>query len=171
MRADSPPELAQLLSVLPKTCQQRLQNLGFFEPESPAASPSTSAISAPERSLRRVLGGPQPVSLVDLELEAEQFHARFISTAGPLALHQLPHRTACVGRIWLDLALMRRAGQPLRASWLNSRVRVAGILLADPALRSEHQARQLQPGGYGPRGLFIAQLLAVSITPELSPYA
>lgn len=170
MRADSPPELAQLLSVLPQTCQQRLQNLGFFETASPAALPSTSAISAPERSLRRVLGGPLPVGLVDLELEPEQFHARFISTAGPLALHLLPQRTACVGRIWLDLALLQRAGQPLRASWLNSRVRVAGILLADHALRTEHQARQLQPGGYGPRGLFIAQLLAVSVVPELQPH-
>jgi hypothetical protein len=124
----------------------------------------------PERALRRAVGGPQHVSLVDLELDPERWHGRFLTTAGPLtwqpAWQKRPGAYACLGRLWVDttvIALSDQLGQLVPAS---GRVRIQGVLLADRRVRASHHATHKEPGGYGHSGLFIAQLAAVTIQPE-----
>ena len=41
-------------------------------------------LSDPERDLRRAVGGPQAVSLVDVELDPERWHRHFITTIGAI---------------------------------------------------------------------------------------
>ena len=123
----------------------------------------------PERALRRALGGPQPISLVDLELDPERWHGRFLSTAGPLTWHRRPGGPAGLGRLWVDTTLIALSNPVGRVVASGVRVRILGILLADPQVRADHQAAHKEPGGYGQDGLFIAQLIAVGMQPEGPP--
>ncbi len=160
------PALMTLLPALPAAAQERLTIMGWT-----AAGPLElpRRLRDPERALRRALGGPHAVSLVDLELDPERWHGRFLSTTGPLTWQKGPRRAASLGRLWVDPALTALAspvGKPIASG---ARVRILGILLADPQVRSSHQDAHKEPGGYGQDGLFIAQLIAVGMQPELPP--
>jgi hypothetical protein len=126
-------------------------------------------LSDPERTLRRAVGGPQQVSLVDLELDPERWHGRFLYTSGPLSWQKRPSGAACLGRLWVDSTILTLAHQVGRPVPSGTRVRILGVLLADPQVRADHQAAHKEPGGYGQNGLFIAQLAAVAIQAEVPP--
>ena len=160
------PALATLLPALPEAVQQRLTLMGWTE-----AGPSDlpRRLRDPERALRRALGGPQPVSLVDLELDPERWHGRFLSTAGPLTWQKLPGHAAGLGRLWVDTSLIALSSPGARVAPAGGRVRILGIVLADPQVRRGHKDAHKEPGGYGQDGLFIAQLIAVAMQPEVPP--
>lgn len=160
------PALATLLPALPEAAQQRLLIMGWT-----AAGPLElpRRLRDPERALRRALGGPQPVSLVDLELDPERWHGRFLSTAGPLTWQKPPGRAASLGRLWVDPTLIALGSPVGRVVAAGTRVRILGILLADPQVRRSHQDAHKEPGGYGQDALFIAQLIAVGMQPEVPP--
>ena len=160
------PPLATLLPALPAAVQQRLAIMGWTE-AGPADRPRR--LRDPERALRRALGGPQPVSLVDLELDPERWHGRFLSTTGPLTWQRPPGGVAGLGRLWVDTTSVALPHPGGRAVASGTRVRILGILLADPQVRADHQAAHKEPGGYGQDGLFIAQLIAVGMQPEVPP--
>lgn len=155
MIAEPQEELERVLAVLPLACGARLRSMGYSRGGRPSLDP--------ERALRRALGGPQHVGLVDLELDPERYHGRFISTLGPLVGQRPCQRFASIGRVWVDGCMLvhshRRSG-PLPVGEL---VRLSGVLLAEPQLRASYRAHHSAPGGYGPDQLFIAQLAAVSI--------
>ena len=160
------PALANLLPALPQEAQQRLDIMGWT-----AAGPLNQPrrLRDPERALRRALGGQQAVSLVDLELDPERWHGRFLYTTGPLTWQKHPSRAASLGRLWVDPTLLSLASPVGRPVPSGTRVRLLGVLLADPEVRRRHQDAHKEPGGYGHDGLFIAQLVAVGLQPEVAP--
>lgn len=158
MMPEPQEELERVLAVLPLSCCARLRSMGYCKGGQPSLDP--------ERALRRALGGPQAVGLVDLELEPERYHGRFILTSGPLTYHRPCERLGSVGRVWVDSSLLVLAHQRVGMLAAGSVVRLAGVLLAEPQLRASYRAHHSAAGGYGPNRLFIAQLTAVSIQPE-----
>lgn len=157
------PALVPLLTALPPAGQQRLVIMGWSADGPTGVS---RRLRDPERALRRAVGGPQYVSLVDLELDPERWHGRFLVTSGPLTWQERPFGAACLGRLWVDTTVMTLVNQGGRALPPGPRARVVGVLLADPQVRAAHQSAHKEPGGYGSSGLFIAQLSAVAIHPE-----
>ena len=157
------PALVPLLTALPPAGQQRLVIMGWSGDRPTGV---WRRLRDPGRALRRAVGGPQYVSLVDLELDPERWHGRFLVTAGPLTWQQRPFGAASLGRLWVDTTVMALVNQGARAAPAAPRARVVGVLLADPQVRAAHQAAHKEPGGYGLSGLFIAQLAAVAIHPE-----
>jgi len=166
MTAPLRPALATLLHVLPAEGQQRLIVMGWTD-AGPIGKPRQ--LRDPERALRRAVGGPQQVSLVDLELNPERWHGRFLCTWGPLTWQKISSGAACLGRLWVDTTIVALAHQLGRPVTSGTRVRIAGVLLADPQVRAAHQAAHKEPGGYGQNGLFIAQLAAVALQAEAAP--
>lgn len=157
------PALVPLFTAVPPACQQRLVLMGWSaeDPSGPARR-----LRDPERTLRRAIGGPQQVSLVDLELDPERFHGRYILTAGPISWHKRPGGSGCLGRLWVDTTVISLSNQPVRVIPTATRVRILGVLLADPQVRAAHLQKHKEPGGYGLDRLFIAQLAAIAIQPE-----
>jgi hypothetical protein len=158
MIAEPQEELERVLAVLPLACGARLRSMGYCKGGRPSVDP--------ERALRRALGGPQQVGLVDLELDPERYHGRFITTVGPLVWHRPCERFASVGRVWIDSFLLVLAHQRRGPLPPGVPTRLSGVLLAEPQLRASYRAHHSAPGGYGPDQLFIAQLSAVAIQPE-----
>ncbi len=157
------PGLVSLLTALPHPGQQRLIIMGWSADGPTGVS---RRLRDPERALRRAVGGPQYVSLVDLELDPERWHGRFLVTSGPLTWQKRPFGAAGLGRLWVDTTVMALVNHGPRAVPVAPRARVVGVLLADPQVRAAHQAAHKEPGGYGLSGLFIAQLSAVAIHAE-----
>lgn len=152
--------LEQILEVLPKEGRARLLRMGWGAPEGPREI---------ERSLRRAIGAPQRVGLTDLELDPERYHGAYVSTTGLLSMTERPGvLSLSLGRLWVEVSLLGAAPATLRRL-AAGRVRLGGIVLADPKVRAAHRARQKEPGGYGAHGIFIAALVAVSLTPETGP--
>lgn len=150
--------LAPIMDALPPSCRQRLYIMGW--------PTHTAALREPDRSLRRAIGAPQQVSLVDLELDPERWHGCYIATYGTVGWSR---ETICLGRIWLNPALALVA-QKCSASAFPPvfQARITGVLLADSQVRATHRAQHHSPGGYGHFGLFIAEFLAASIHLEPS---
>lgn len=153
MIAEPLAPLERILQALPFVCQQRLLIMGWGEP-----------LRDPERLLRRAIGYPQPVRLVDLELDPERWHGRYVSTCGIISWPARIGGAAGLGRLFLDIMLLG-SGHPARAERPTSSTVVSGIVLADPAVRAAHRAEYQEQGGYGDRGLFIAALAAVTLVP------
>lgn len=154
--------LAPALDALPSACRLRLYVMGW-----PAHGP---ALRNPDRALRRAIGAPLQVSLVDLELDPERFHGAYVATYGHVGWTR---DSTSLGRLWLNPALSLAGGsfsvpqgQSLPPSFP---ARVTGLLLADSQVRAAHRARHHSPGGYGQYGLFIAELVAASIQAEVTP--
>ncbi len=174
MRSLPSPALAPLLAAVPPASQQRLIVMGWsIENVSHFGSLESSPrrrLHDPERALRRAVGGPQQVSLVDLELDPERWHGRFLTTAGPLTWHPAsqhrPGGYAYLGRLWVDTTVIALSDPGVRLVPASGRVRILGVLLADRGVRAHHHATHKAPGGYGHSGLFIAQLAAVAIVSE-----
>jgi hypothetical protein len=80
------PELVRVLAAVPLEGRSRLVTMGWGE----GASGSAPCLSDPERDLRRAIGGPITVSLVDLELDPERWHGRFITTIGAITWQRGP---------------------------------------------------------------------------------
>ncbi len=146
--------LERVLQALPFVCQQRLLIMGWSEP-----------LRDPERLLRRAIGYPQPVRLVELELDPERWHGRYIRTGGMVSWPQRAGGSSGLGRLWLDTVLFG-AGHPALTKRTPGKSLVSGIVLADPQVRAAHRAKHNEQGGYGERGLFIAALVAVTLQPE-----
>lgn len=157
------PALVPLFAAVPPACQQRLVQMGWCaeDPSGPSRR-----LRDPERTLRRAIGGPQQVSLVDLELDPERWHGRYLITSGPITWHKRPGGAACLGRLWVDTTVIALSNQPPRSIPTATRVRILGVLLADPQVRADHLQAHKEPGGYGLNRLFIAQLAAIAIQPE-----
>lgn len=156
------PELLRVLEAVPLEGRNRLVRMGWGE--SPSRAP---CLSDPERDLRRAVGGPVAVSLVDVELDPERWHGHFITTIGAICWQGGPLGPMSLGRVWVDRSLEllgRRLGAPLPSG---TRARVTGMLFADRDVRSRHQHRCGDSGGYGQGGIYVAQLTAVSIRLEL----
>jgi len=150
--------LERILQALPFVCQERLLIMGWGEP-----------LRDPERLLRRAIGYPQPVRLVDLELDPERWHGSYISTEGVISWPVRTGGAAGIGRLWLDTVLFG-IGHPALVQRPTGKSLVSGIILADPEIRAAHRAEHNEQGGYGERGLFIAALVAVSLQPELTRF-
>lgn len=146
--------LERILQSLPFVCQQRLLIMGWNE-----------GARDPERLLRRAIGCPQPVRLVDLELDPERWHGRYIKTSAVICWPERTGGAAGLGRLWLDTVLLG-GGLRATAKQLGGKSQVSGIVLADPQVRAAHRARYHEQGGYGERGLFIAALVAVNLHSE-----
>ena len=158
------PALVPLFAAVPPACQQRLILMGWSgDPVAPSRR-----LRDPERALRRAIGGPQHVSLVDMELDPERWHGRYLATSGPITWHKRPGGAACLGRLWVDTTVLALSNQPARPLAGATRVRILGVLLADPQVRAAHLHAHKEPGGYGFNRLFIAQLAAIAIQPEAS---
>lgn len=164
MIAGMPPalNLAPALDALPSACRLRLYVMGW-----PSHGP---ALRNPDRALRRAIGAPMQVSLVDLELDPERFHGAYVATFGTVSWSR---DTTSLGRLWLNPSLSLSGGsfsapQP-NALPPSFHARVTGLLLADAQVRAAHRARHHSPGGYGQYGLFIAELFASSIQVESQP--
>lgn len=125
--------------------------------------------SDPDRLLRRAIGAPETVSLVDLELDPERWHGRYVATSGTVGWSR---ETTCLGRLWLNPSLALHAARTGLARYPPVfQARIKGVLLADAAVRAAHRARAHSPGGYGHFGLFIAELVAASIEVEVASAA
>lgn len=160
MIAQQAAELDRVLSALPQASRQRLLTMGWG---------TTTRLRDPERALRRALCGPMSVSLADLELSPERWHGRYVSTTGVLTWLPHPRGEANLGRLWLDPLLPFLSGRAafpgLRSRTVSARVRIAGLVAADPSVRAAYRSQNQKPGGYGPGGLFIAKLVVVSCLP------
>lgn len=151
MLVEPTASLERVLQALPAICQQRLLIMGWHQP-----------LRDLERLLRRAIGAPQLVRLIDLELDPERWHGCYIQTSGTVSFSERNGGVGSLGRLWLDIlpqgtphsALMQRASDKLL---------IGGIVLADPQVRAAHRAKRNEQGGYGERGLFIAALVAVSL--------
>lgn len=148
------PNLETVLAALPDKCSQRLRTIGL----------TAESLRDPDRLLRRAIGAPQEVSLVDLELDPERWHGAYVVTSGTVGWSR---ETTCLGRVWLNPALHLYASGP---SFLSIppvfQARVSGVLLSDAQVRAQHRQRHHSPGGYGHFGLFVAELVASSIRIE-----
>lgn len=82
------PELVRVLAAVPLEGRSQLVTMGWGE----GASGSAPCLSNPERDLRRAIGGPIAVSLVDLELDPERWHGRFITAIGAITWQRGPIR-------------------------------------------------------------------------------
>jgi hypothetical protein len=156
------PELVRVLAAVPLEGRSRLVTMGWGE----GASGSAPCLSDPERDLRRAIGGPIAVSLVDLELDPERWHGRFITTIGAITWQRGPIGPLSLGRVWIDRSLEllgRRLSKPLPSG---TRARITGMLFADRELRCAHQQHHGEPGGYGQGRIYVAQLSAVSVKLE-----
>src|SRR5262245_38055560 len=94
MIVEPPAPLERILQALPFICQQRLLIMGWSEP-----------LRDPERLLRRAIGFPEPVRLVELELDPERWHGRYIRTSGIISWPERVGGAAGLGRLWLDTLL------------------------------------------------------------------
>jgi hypothetical protein len=106
------------------------------------------------------------VSVVDLELDPERWHGRFVTTIGPIIWQRGPLGPLALGRVWVDRSLEllgRRLSAPLPSG---TRARITGMLFADHEVRSSHRQRHGERGGYGQGGIYVAQLSAVSVKLE-----
>lgn len=146
--------LERVLQALPFVCQQRLLIMGWGEP-----------LRDPERLLRRAIGYPQPVRLVDLELDPERWHGRYVRTSGPISWPERKGGAVGLSRLWLDTVLLG-AEHPVLAQRGAGKSLITGIVLADPQVRAAHRAEHNEQGGYGERGLFIAAVVAVTLHHE-----
>jgi hypothetical protein len=156
------PELKRVLAVVPLEGRSRLVTMGWGE----GGSGSAPCLSDPERDLRRAIGGPVAVSLVDLELDPERWHGRFITTIGAITWQRGPLGPLSLGRVWVDRSLellSRKLSNPLPSG---TRARVTGMLFADRDIRSARRHSHGEPGGYGQGGIYVAQLSAVSVRLE-----
>ncbi len=156
------PELRRVLEAVPLEGRNRLVKMGWGD-----CASCLPCLSDPERDLRRAVGGPQAVSLVDVELDPARWHRHFITTIGAIGWQGGPLGPMSLGRVWIDRSLEllgRRLSAPLPSG---TRARVTGILFADRDVRSLHKQRVGEPGGYGKSGIYVAQLTAVSIRLEL----
>ena len=156
------PELVRVLSAVPSEGRNRLVTMGWGE----GGSGSAPCLSDPERDLRRAIGGPVSVSLVDLELDPERWHGRFITTIGAISWQRGPIGPLSLGRVWVDRSLEllgRRLAKPLPSG---TRARVTGMLFADREIRATHKLRFGERGGYGQGGIYVAHLSAVSVRLE-----
>lgn len=148
--------LERILQALPFIVQQRLLIMGWSEP-----------LRDPERLLRRAIGAARPVRLVDLELDPERFHGRYVVVSGGISWPQRLGGAAGLGRLWVDTSMFG-AGRPLPMPRPAGKSLVTGVLIADAQVRAAHRAEHHEQGGYGERGLFIAALVATSIQPAPS---
>src|SRR4051812_11723942 len=100
MSAPAPPalHLEPVLAALPEAHRQRLRIMGWPD----------EGLDEPDRVLRRAIGAPQQVSLVDLELDPERWHGCYIATYGTVGWSK---ETTCLGRVWLSPALALRAAR------------------------------------------------------------
>jgi hypothetical protein len=146
--------LERVLQALPFICQQRLLIMGWHKP-----------LRDPERLLRRAIGYPQPVRLVDLETDPERWHGRYIRTTGYINWPERVGGSAGLGRFLLDTALVF-ARHPELVRRTDVRSPVTAVVLADPQVRAAHRAKHHGQGGYGERGLFIGALVVISLAPE-----
>ncbi|MCS6912758.1 MAG: hypothetical protein RMK29_17310 [Myxococcales bacterium] len=153
----APPNVRPLLEALPAPQRQRLEIMGWPH----------QGLSDPDRLLRRAVGAPEAVSLVDLELDPERWHGHYVATSGTVGWSK---ETTCLGRVWLNPSLALHAARTGLARYPPVfQARIQGVLLADAAVRAAHRARAHSPGGYGHFGLFIAELIATSIEIEVPP--
>jgi hypothetical protein len=147
--------LGPVLAALPEAHRQRLSIMGWPD----------EGLDQPDRVLRRAIGAPQQVHLVDLELDPERWHGCYIATFGTIGWSK---ETTCLGRLWLNPALALHAARTSAASFPSVfQARITGVLIADAKLRAAHRLRHHSPGGYGHFGLFIAELVAASIHVEV----
>lgn len=146
------PTLESVLVALPSACSRRLLAIGLDE----------RSLRDPARLLRRAIGAPQEVSLVDLELDPERWHGSYVSTSGNLAWSR---ETTCLGRLWVSPAWALFADSRVATHPPLFQAQINGILLADGQVRAAHRQRHHAPGGYGHFGLFVAELVATSIAP------
>lgn len=156
------PELVRVLAVVPSEGRTRLVTMGWGD----GALDHAPCLSDPERDLRRAIGGPVPVSVVDLELDPERWHGRFVTTIGSIVWQRGPLGPLALGRVWVDRSLEligRRLSAPLPSG---TRARLTGMLFADHEVRSAHKERHGERGGYGQGGIYVAQLTAVSVKLE-----
>ena len=162
LTAELDPEWERLLIALPAPARERLLLMGWGVP---ALFPAFD----PERALRRAIGGAQPVSPADLELSPERWHGAYVSTTGPVTWSTAPAGVRGLGRLWLNPTVYESTRPPhQRRHPANFRARLSGLLLCDPAVRSAYRDAHQAPGGYGDRGLFIAELVLTAVQPEAS---
>lgn len=87
----------RLLSALPPPVQQRLSHMGFGQPLHPLSA---------ECLLRRAMGEPARVHLIDLELLPSAFFGRSVQTLGTLHWPLGSEGPAGVGRLLLAPTLL-----------------------------------------------------------------
>lgn len=153
------PDLTPMLAALPPAQRQRLLTMGL--------PGDARVLREPDRALRRAIGAPLQIGLVDLELDPERWHGCYVATFGTVGWSQ---DTKSLGRLWLNptLALLQ-SGRGAESYPAVFPARITGILLADAQIRAEHRSRHHSPGGYGHFGLFVAELVAASIHVEAPP--
>ncbi|HMU40308.1 MAG TPA: hypothetical protein PKE31_14965 [Pseudomonadota bacterium] len=151
-------ELARVLQAVSPGGRRRLMTMGWVDVDG-----DRLRLLDPERDVRRAVGGPVDVSLIDLELDPERWHGHFVTTIGNISWQESRFHTAALGRVWVDRSielLRRRKGLPLPTG---TRVRVTGILFADRDVRALHRLHCGESGGYGQGGIYVAQFSALSI--------